>query len=131
MGFSRSASCYASTAKLINCLIACLLMLTVSFAAIPYFVVSHSKGKTAAMSTNAKMNRIQIMAVKKNLNAGTVYGSKPYVYKTSSGKTKSVVSKSGQVVRVQIVRGRDHAASRANFEARAEKEMKKDKPNET
>ena len=131
MSFSRSGSCYASTAKLINCLIACLLMLTVAFAAIPYFVVSHSKTKTVAMNTKAKMNRAKIMAVKKNLNPGIVYDAKPYVYKTSSGKGKAVVSKSGRVVKVKIVRDGKHAVSPVNFEARTENKMKRGKPNET
>lgn len=106
-------------------------MLTVAFAAIPYFVVSHSKAKTAAMSTKAKMNQAKIMAVKKNLNPGIVYGSKTYVYKTSSGKTEAVVSKSGRVVKVKIVRGRNHTVSPANFEACTEKKMKRGKPDET
>ncbi|MGD9032717.1 MAG: hypothetical protein PVJ69_14065 [Desulfobacteraceae bacterium] len=131
MSFSRSGSCYASTAKLINCLIACLLMLTVAFAAIPYFVVSHSKAKTAAISTRAIMNQAKIMVAKKNMRPSIVNAGKPYIYRTSSGKTEAVVSKSGQVVRVRIVRGRDHAVSHANFEARTEKKVKRDKPNET
>ena len=131
MGFSRSGSCYASTAKLINCLIACLLMLTVAFAAIPYFVVSHTKAKTAAMGTTARMHQAKIMAINKNLNPGIVHGFKPYVHETSNGKGKAVVSKSGQVVRVKIVRSADHAVSPVNFEARAENKMKRGKPNET
>ena len=131
MSFSRSGSCYASTAKLINCLIASLLMLTVAFAAIPYFVVSHSKAKTVTMNTKAKMNRAKIMAVKKNLNPGIVYDAKPYVYKTSSGKGKAVVSKSGRVVKVQIVSGRNHAISPVNLEARTKENIKRGKPDET
>jgi hypothetical protein len=106
-------------------------MLTVAFAAIPYFVVSHSKAKTAAVSPKAKMNLAKIMAAKKSMSPSIINAAKPYIYRTSSGKTKAVVSKSGQVVRVQIVRGRDHAVSQANFEARTEKKVKKDKPNET
>jgi hypothetical protein len=106
-------------------------MLTVAFAAIPYFVVSHSRAKIAAMGTKTKMNQIKIIAVKKNLNPVIVYGSKPYVYKTSSGKGKAVVSKSGQVVKVKIVRGRDHAVSAVNFKALTEKKMKRGKPDET
>ena len=93
MSFSRSGSCYASTAKLINCLIACLLMLTVAFAAIPYFVVSHSKAKTAAISTKAIMNQAKIMAAKKNMTPSIFTAGKPYIYRTSSGKTETVVSK--------------------------------------
>ena len=131
MGFSRSGSCYASTAKLINCLIASLLMLTVAFAAIPYFVVSHSNARTAALSTKANMNQIKIIAVKKKLNPGTLYGSQPYAYKTSSGKKEPVASKSGQVVRVKIVRGEDRAVSPVSFVAPAENKIKRGKPNET
>jgi hypothetical protein len=106
-------------------------MMTVAFAAIPYFVVSHSNAKTAALSTKANLNQIKIMAVKRNLNPGTLYGSKLSAYKTSSSKTDAVFSKSGQVVRVKIVRDRDHGVSPISFEARAENKMKRGKPNET
>lgn len=131
MSFSRSGSCYASTAKLINCLIACLLMLTIAFAAIPYFVVSHSKAKTAAKCTKNKMNQTKIMTVNKNVNPGIIYGAKPYVYRTSSGTGRAVVSKSGRDVKVQIVSGGNHDVSPVNFEARTENEMKRGKPDET
>ena len=131
MGFSGSGSCYASTAKLINCLIACLLMLTVAFAAIPYFVVSQSKAKMAAMKTKAEIKHAKIMPVHKNPNPGVVYGAEPYVYKTSRDKEKAVVSKSGRVVKVKIVRRGNDAVSPVNFEARTENKMKRGKPNET
>ena len=106
-------------------------MLTVAFAAIPYFVVSHSKAKTAAISPRAIMIQAKIMAAKKNMSPSIINAGKPYIYRTSSGKTETVVSKSGQVVRVQIVRGRDHATSQVNFEAGTEKEMKRGQPDET
>jgi hypothetical protein len=77
------------------------------------------------------MNQAKIMVAKKNMRPSIVNAGKPYIYRTSSGKTEAVVSKSGQVVRVRIVRGRDHAVSHANFEARTEKKVKRDKPNET
>lgn len=131
MGFSRSGSCYASAAKLINCLIASLLMLTVAFAAIPYFLVSHTKAKTAAMSTTARINQAKIMAIHKNLNPGIALGARPYVFKTSNGKSEAVVSRSGQVVRVKIVKGGEHLVSPASFEAHVENKVKEGKPNET
>lgn len=106
-------------------------MLTVAFAAIPYFVVSHTKAKTAAMGTTARMHQAKILAINKNLNPGIGHGAKPYVYKTSNGKGKAVVSKSGQIVRVKIVRGADHVVSPISFKARAENEMKRGNPNET
>jgi hypothetical protein len=131
MSFSRSGSCYASTAKLINCLIACLLMLTVAFAAIPYFLVSHTKAKTAAMINTARINKAKMMAIDKNLNPDIAHQARPYVYKTSNGKGKAVISRSGQVVRVKIVRDGEHLASPVSFEARAENKVKRGKPNET
>jgi hypothetical protein len=106
-------------------------MLTVAFAAIPYFVVSHAKAKTAAMSAKVKMKQAKIMAANRNLNPGIAHGAKTYVYKTSNGRGKAVVSKSGQIVKVKIVRGRDHDVSPVNFEARTENETKRGKPNET
>ena len=100
-------------------------MLTIAFAAIPYFVVSHSKTKTAAKGTKNKMNQTKIMAANKNVNPGIIYGAKAYVYRTSSSKGKAVVSKYGRVVKVQIVSGRNHAVSPVNFEARTNKKMKR------
>jgi hypothetical protein len=131
MSFSRSGSCYASTAKLINCLIACLFMLTIAFAAIPYFVVSHSKGKIATRGIKANMNRTKIAAAKRHANPGIIYVVKPYVSRTSSGNGKAVVSKYGRIVKVQIVSGRNQGMSPVNFEARTKKEMKRGKPDET
>lgn len=131
MGFSRSGSCYASTAKLINCLIASLLMLTVAFAAIPYFLVSHTKAKTAAISTTARMNQAKMVAIHKNLNPGIARGASHYVYKTSNGKGETLGSKFGQVVRVKIVKGGEHLVSPVNFEARAGNKVKRGKPDET
>lgn len=131
MGFSRSGSCYASTAKLVNCLIASLLMLTVAFAAIPYFVVSNTKAKTAAISATARTNQAKIVAIHKNLNPGIAQGASHYVYKTSNGKGETVVSKLGQVVRVKIVKGGEHLVSPVSFEARGENKVKRGKPNET
>jgi hypothetical protein len=107
------------------------LISTVAFAAIPYFVVSHSKAKTLAMPTKLKMKQAKFMPAHKRLNPGNVYVAKPDVYKTSSGKGKAVVSRSGRVVRVKIVRGGMHAVSPVDFEAGTEKNMKKGKPNET
>lgn len=131
MSFSRSGSCYASTAKLINCLIACLFMLTIAFAAIPYFVVSQSKGKIATKGIKANMVRTKMVAAKRQGNPGLITVAKPYVSRTSSGNGKAVVSKYGQILKVQIVRGRNDALSPVNFEARPKKEMKRGKPDET
>jgi hypothetical protein len=131
MSFSRSGNCYASTAKLINCLIACLFMLTIAFAAIPYFMVSHSKGKVATKGIKANMNRTKMMAAKRNANPGVIYVAKPYVSRTSSGNGKVVMSKDGQIVKVKIVRGRNQGMSPASFETRTNKEMKRGKPDET
>ena len=131
MSFTRSGSCYASTAKLINCLIACLFMLTIAFAAIPYFMVSHSKGKVATKGIKDNMIRTKTVAAKRNTNLGTIYVTKPYVSRTSSGNGKAVVSKYGQIVKVQIVRGRNQGMSPVNFETRTNKEMEKGKPDET
>jgi len=131
MSFSRSGSCYASTAKLINCLIACLFMLTIAFAAIPYFVVSQSKGKVATKGIKANMNRTKMVAARRNSNPGIIYVAKPYVSRTSTGNGKAVVSKYGQIVKVQIVSGRNQGMSPVNSETPPNKEMKRGKPDET
>lgn len=131
MSFSRSGSCYASTAKLINCLIACLFMLTIAFAAIPYFVVSRSQGKVATKGIRANMNRTKMVAAKRNANPSIIYVARPYISRTSSRNGKAVVSKYGQIVKFQIVSGRNQGMSPVNFETRPNKEMKKGKPDET
>ncbi len=131
MSYSRSGSCYASTAKLMNCLIACVLMLTIAFAAIPYFVVSNSKGKIVTKGIKANMVQTKTVAARGNANLGIIYVAKPYVSRSSTGNGQAVVSKSGQVVKVKIVRGVTHDVSPANFEARTENKPKRGKPDET
>jgi hypothetical protein len=106
-------------------------MLTIAFAAIPYFMVSHSKGKVATKGIKANMNRTKMMAAKRNANPGAIYVAKPYVSRTSSGNGKVVMSKDGQIVKVKIVRGRNQGMSPASFETRTNKEMKRGKPDET
>jgi hypothetical protein len=106
-------------------------MLTVAFAAIPYFLVSNPKAKTAAMRTSTRMNQAKIMAVHRNLNRGVTHGDRTYVLKTSNGEGKAIVSRSGQVVRVKIVKGGDHVVSPVDFETRVENKVKRSKPNET
>jgi hypothetical protein len=128
MIFSRSGSCYASTAKLLNFLIASLLMFTVAFAAIPYFLVSQSKGKIATRSTKAKMNRAKILNAKKYGDSGIIYGAKAYTYRTSSTKGKAIVSKYGRAGKVLTVNSRSYASPPANFEARTKKDEKVQTP---
>jgi hypothetical protein len=93
-------------------------MSTIAFAAIPHFVVSHSKGKIAAKSTKAGLNLAKIVAAKKNVDPGVIYGTQPYVYRTSNRRA----------VKVQVVSGRNHAASPMNFELRAKKNEKVQTP---
>lgn len=128
MIFSRSGSCYASTAKLLNFLIASLLMFTVAFAAIPYFLVNQSKVKIAARSSKAKMNRAKILNAKKYGHPGAIYGAKTYAYRASSTKGKAIVSKYGRDVKVLSVNSRSHALSPANFDARTKKDEKVQTP---
>jgi hypothetical protein len=106
-------------------------MLTVAFAAIPYFLVSHTKAKTAAMSTTARIDQAKMRAAHKNLNPDMANGTGIYVYKASDGKGKAVVSRSGQIVRVKIVKGGKHSVSPVSFEAHPVNKVKEAKPNET
>ena len=106
-------------------------MLTVAFAAIPYFLVSQTKTQTAAISTAARTNQAKIVAIHKNLNPDIARGASTYVYETSNGRAQTVASKFGQVVRVKIVKGGEHLVSPVSFEAPAENKVKRGKPNET
>jgi hypothetical protein len=114
-----------------NCLIASLLMLTMAFAAIPYFLVSGTKARAASMDTTARITHAKIMAIQENLDPGMVQGARPYVHKTSNGKGKAVASRSGQVVRVKIVKGGEQLVSPASFEVRSKNKVKRGKLNET
>ncbi len=128
MILSRSVSCYASTAKLLNFLIASLLMFTIAFAAIPYFLVSQSKGKIAAGSSKAKMNRAKILNAKKYGHPGILYGAKAYAYRTSSAKGKAIVSTYGRAVKVLTLDSGSYAPSPANFKTRTDKDEKVQTP---
>ena len=128
MIFSRSGSCYASTAKLINFLIASLLMFTVAFAAIPYFLVNQSKGKIAARSSKARMNRAKLLKAEKYGLPGIITGVETYAYKASSTKGKTIVSKYGRALKVLSMNNRSHALSPVNFETRTNKDEKVQTP---
>lgn len=124
MILSRSVSCYASTAKLLNFLIASLFMFTIAFAAIPYFLLSQSKGKIATRSSNANMNRAKILSAKKYGHPGILYGAKAYAYRTSRSKGKAMVSTYGRAVKVLTLDSGSYALSPANFETHSDKDEK-------
>jgi hypothetical protein len=106
-------------------------MLTMAFAAIPYFLVSGTKAKAVAMGTTARITHAKIMAIQKDLDPGIAHGARAYVYKTSNGKGKDIASRPGQVVRVKIVKGGEQLVSPASFEVRSENKVKRGKLNET
>jgi hypothetical protein len=103
-------------------------MFTVAFAAIPYFLVNQPKGKIAARSSKAKMNRSKILNAKKYGDPGIIYGAKTHAYRTSSTKGKAIVSEYGRAVKVLPVNSRSHALSPANSEARKNKDEKVQNP---
>ena len=99
-------------------------MFTVAFAAIPYFLVKQSEGKTAARSSKAKMNRDKILNAKRYGHPGIIYGAKTYAHRAPSTKGKTIASKYGRAVKVLSVNRRSHKLSPANFEARTNKDEK-------
>ena len=124
MFISRSGSYYASTRKLLNFLIASLVMFTVAFAAIPYFLVKQSKGQPVAWRSKAEMNRAKILNAKRYGNPSILYGAKAFAYRTSSTKGKAIVSKYERAVKALTGDTRSHEVSPAYFRARIIKDEK-------
>jgi hypothetical protein len=119
MGYSQYGSHYASVGKLLNCLVACIIMSTIAFAALPSFLMRNSKSTGAANTINANMHRTRFQTLKKNGSGKILYGSNPYLYKGSSAERKVVLTKYGRVAKPQLLRGKRVTSSAIDFDPRA------------
>jgi hypothetical protein len=64
--YSRSGSHYASVARLLNCLIACLVMATVGLVALPSFLPFKSKSPKLAKGSHVRMRSLKLVTATKN-----------------------------------------------------------------
>lgn len=126
---SRSGSYYASTAKLLNCLVGFLLMATMAFAAIPYFLVSQSKATIAAHPKASNPNEAKFTEAKTKAHPAIFYASKPYLQKASTSEGKLLTADHGGLAQIQTMKLKSRSLAPKKFEVNESTEKKRGKPN--
>ena len=125
---SRSGSYYTSTTKILNCFVGCLLMATMAFAAIPYFLVSQSKATIAAHRNNSHPNEAKFTAAKTSAHPAFFCASKLYLQRAPKSEGKDVTADQRGVSQVQAAELKSRSIAPKKFEVTENTEKKRGKP---